>query len=89
MPVINRVAALADEVTEWRRDIHAHPETAFNEHRTAAVVADKLRAFGVDEVVTGLGRTGVVGVIKGKKAGGGQAIGLRHVLDPLTLSEEI
>ncbi|MBN9061704.1 MAG: amidohydrolase [Rhizobiales bacterium 65-9] len=88
MPVINRVAALADEVTEWRRDIHAHPETAFNEHRTAAVVADKLRAFGVDEVVTGVGRTGVVGVIKGKKAGGGKTIGLRADMDALPLSEE-
>ena len=66
MPVINRVADLADEIAAWRRDFHEHPELLFDVHRTAGVVADKLKAFGCDEVVTGIGRTGVVGVIKGE-----------------------
>jgi hippurate hydrolase len=87
MPVINRVADLADEVTEWRRDMHMHPELLFEVHRTAALVADKLRAFGCDEVVTGIGRTGVVGVIKGRRGGGGKVIGLRADMDALPIEE--
>jgi amidohydrolase len=87
MPVINRVADLADEVTEWRRDMHAHPELLYEVHRTAALVADKLRAFGCDEVVTGIGRTGVVGVIKGRRGGGGKVIGLRADMDALPIEE--
>ena len=67
MPIINRVADLADEIAGWRRDLHEHPELLFDVHRTAGIVADKLKAFGCDEVVTGIGRTGVVGVIKGKR----------------------
>ena len=66
MPVINRIAALAPEIAAWRQDIHAHPEVLFDTHRTSALVAGKLRGFGCDEVVTGLGRTGVVGVIRGR-----------------------
>ena len=53
MPIINRIADFADEIAAWRRDIHAHPELLFDVHRTAGVVADKLQAFGCDEVVTG------------------------------------
>jgi hippurate hydrolase len=87
MPVINRVADLADEVTEWRRDMHMHPELLFEVHRTAALVADKLRAFGCDEVVTGIGRTGVVGVIKGRRGNGGKVIGLRADMDALPIEE--
>ena len=87
MPVINRVADLADEVTEWRRDMHAHPELLYEVHRTAALVAEKLRAFGCDEVVTGIGRTGVVGVIKGRRGGGGKVIGLRADMDALPIEE--
>jgi len=87
MPVINRVADLADEVTEWRRDMHAHPELLYEVHRTAALVADKLRAFGCDEVVTGIGRTGVVGVIKGRRGGGGKVVGLRADMDALPIEE--
>ena len=67
MPIINRVADLHGEITAWRRDIHAHPELLYDVHRTAATVAEKLRAFGCDEVVTGIGRTGVVGVIRGRR----------------------
>jgi hippurate hydrolase len=88
MPVINRVADLAREVAEWRRDMHAHPELLYEVHRTAALVADKLRAFGCDEVVTGIGRTGVVGVIKGRRGTGGKVIGLRADMDALPIEEE-
>ena len=64
MAIINRIGDFQDEMTAWRRDLHAHPEIGFDETRTAAVVADKLRSFGLDEVHTGLAKTGVVGVLK-------------------------
>jgi hippurate hydrolase len=86
MPIVNRVADLAAEIAEWRRDLHAHPELLYDVHRTAASVAEKLRAFGCDEVVTGIGRTGVVGVIRGRKAGN-RAIGLRADMDALPIEE--
>ena len=85
MPVINRIADLRPEIAEWRRDIHAHPEILFDTHRTSALVADKLRGFGCDEVVTGIGRTGVVGVIRGRDAGSGRVIGLRADMDALPI----
>ena len=81
-----RIAALRADVTAWRRDFHVHPEIGYDVHRTAAVVADKLKAFGCDEVVTGIGRTGVVGVIRGRKAGG--VVGLRADMDALPIEEE-
>ncbi|MGL4325802.1 MAG: M20 aminoacylase family protein [Beijerinckiaceae bacterium] len=87
MPIINRVADLQDEITAWRRDIHEHPELLFDVHRTAALVADKLKEFGCDEIVTGIGRTGVVGVIHGKKPGNGKTIGLRADMDALPIEE--
>jgi amidohydrolase len=86
MPVINRIAEFHQQMTEWRRDFHMHPELAFEEHRTAAVVAEKLRQFGVDEVHTGIGRTGVVGVIRGRPGKG--AVGLRADMDALPIHEE-
>jgi hippurate hydrolase len=86
MPVLNRVAEFHAEITAWRRQLHANPEILYDVHQTAAFVADKLRAFGVDEVVTGLGRTGVVGVIKGKGASD-RAIGLRADMDALPITE--
>jgi hippurate hydrolase len=74
MPIVNRIAEFHPEIAAWRRDLHAHPELLFDVHRTAASVAEKLKAFGCDEVVPGIGRTGVVGVIKGRKqASGGRA----------------
>ncbi len=87
MPVINRIAALAPEIAEWRRDIHQHPELDFDVPRTAGLVAAKLRAFGCDEVAEGIGRTGVVGVIRGKGTGSGRVIGLRADMDALPMSE--
>jgi hypothetical protein len=70
MPIVNRVAELQSDIQVWRRDIHEHPELLYDVHRTAALVADRLREFGCDEVVTGIGRTGVVGVIKGNRPAG-------------------
>ncbi|MGH6712110.1 MAG: M20 aminoacylase family protein [Bradyrhizobium sp.] len=90
MPIVNRVADLQPDIQAWRRDIHQHPELLYEVHRTAALVADRLREFGCDEVVTGLGRTGVVGVIKGSKpAGKGdmKVIGLRADMDALPIEE--
>jgi len=87
MPIVNRIADFHDEIKAWRQDIHAHPELLFDVHRTAGVVADKLKSFGCDEVVTGIGRTGVVGVIRGKKGGGARTIGLRADMDALPIEE--
>src|ERR1700722_16043116 len=86
MPIVNRVADLHDEITAWRRDMHAHPELQYDVHRTAASVADKLKSFGCDEVVPGIGRTGVVGIIRGRKAGN-KVIGLRADMDALPIEE--
>jgi amidohydrolase len=88
MPVKNRFAEMLPEITAWRRDLHEHPEILFETHRTSATVAEKLRAFGCDEVVTGLGRTGVVGVIKGRQTGSGKVVGLRADMDALPILEQ-
>ncbi|MDU8911081.1 M20 aminoacylase family protein [Aestuariicoccus sp. MJ-SS9] len=88
MPVKNRFAELHDDITAWRRDLHEHPEILFETHRTSALVAEKLRAFGCDEVVEGIGRTGVVAVIKGKSDGSGKVIGLRADMDALPIHEQ-
>jgi len=87
MPVVNRFADMLPEIRGWRHDLHAHPEILFDVERTAGLVAEKLRAFGVDEVVTGLGRTGVVGLIRGRGAGSGRVIGLRADMDALPIHE--
>ena len=87
MPVKNRFAELLPEITAWRRDLHEHPELPFDTHRTSGLVAEKLRAFGCDEVVEGIGRTGVVGVIRGKSYGSGRVIGLRADMDALPIKE--
>ena len=87
MPVINRIADFHADITAWRRDLHAHPELQYDVHRTAGKVADLLRSFGVDEVVTGIGRTGVVGVIRGR--GPGRVIGLRADMDALPITERV
>src|ERR1700756_5930091 len=90
MPIVNRVADLQPDIQVWRRDIHEHPELLYDVHRTAAFVAERLRQFGCDEVATGFGRTGVVGVIRGRKpAGRGdiRVIGLRADLDALPIEE--
>jgi hippurate hydrolase len=85
MAIINRIGEFHDEMRAWRQDLHAHPELGFEERRTSALVADKLRAFGVDEVHTGLARTGVIGVLKAGAGSG--AIGLRADMDALPIHE--
>ncbi|MGL4199410.1 MAG: amidohydrolase, partial [Allorhizobium sp.] len=65
MPILNRASELQSEATEWRHHLHANPEILYDVENTAAFVEARLRDFGVDEIVTGLGRTGVVGLIKG------------------------
>ncbi|WP_284945248.1 M20 aminoacylase family protein [Acidisoma cladoniae] len=87
MPIINRIADFHDDMTAWRQDIHAHPELGLQEHRTSALVQDLLRGFGVDDVVTGIAQTGVVGVIRGR-TDTGRAIGLRADMDALPITEE-
>ncbi|MGA8196382.1 MAG: M20 aminoacylase family protein [Acetobacteraceae bacterium] len=87
MPIINRIAEFHREMTEWRHDLHAHPELALQETRTSGVVQAKLKSFGVDEIITGMARTGAVGVIRGH-GDGTRAIGLRADMDALPILEE-
>ena len=85
MPIINRIADYKDEMTTWRRHLHMNPELGYEEVETAAFVARQLRAIGVDEVHEGIGKTGVVAVIK---AGTGERrIGLRADMDALPITE--
>ena len=85
MGAIEELGRYLPQMTEWRRHLHANPETAFEEVGTARFVAERLRAFGVDEVHEGIARTGVVGVIRGGPGTG--AIGLRADLDALDMQE--
>jgi len=90
MAIVDRIAEFQPDVAAWRQDIHAHPELLYDVHRTADFVAQRLREFGCDEVVTGMGQTGVVGVIRGRKPageGGMKAVGLRADMDALPLEE--
>ena len=87
MPVKNRFAELQPEIAAWRRDLHENPEILFDTHRTSKLVADRLREFGCDEVVEGIGRTGVVGVIRGKQESE-RVIGLRADMDALPIHEQ-
>jgi amidohydrolase len=85
MPVVNRIAAYAEEMQGWRRHLHAHPELAFDCHQTAAFVAGRLREFGVDDVHEGIAKTGIVAIIEGQ--GEGPVIGLRADMDALPIME--
>ncbi|PZX17097.1 hippurate hydrolase [Palleronia aestuarii] len=85
MPVIEDIAAFAEDLTAIRRDFHEHPELGFQEHRTSGKVAEMLRAWGI-EVTTGLGGTGVVGVLEGSRPG--RRIGLRADMDALPIDEQ-
>ena len=91
MPIVNRIADFHAEMTEWRQDLHAHPELSLQEVRTSGIVQEKLKSFGVDEIITGIARTGVVGVIRGRgpqSGPDGKAIGLRADMDALPIVEE-
>ena len=85
MPIVNRISAYHDDMRGWRQDIHEHPELAYKEHRTAGKVAALLASFGVDEIVEGIGGTGLVGIIR---TGEGPSIGLRADMDALPITEE-
>ena len=89
MPIINRIAEFHDEITQWRQDFHAHPELLYDVVRTAGKVEELLKSFGVDEVVTGIGRTGVVGIIRGQSSDSGKVIGLRADMDALPIKEAV
>ena len=87
MAVINRIADFHADMTAWRHDLHAHPELGLQESRTSAVVQERLKSFGVDEIITGMAKTGVVGVIRGT-GDSDRAIGLRADIDALPIHEE-
>ena len=87
MPIVNRIADFHHEMTAWRRDLHEHPETSFEEVRTSGIVAEKLQSWGI-EVHRGLAKTGVVGVLHGQSGAGGKSIGLRADMDALPMTEE-
>ena len=87
MAILNRFSEMFEELSTWRRDLHAHPELRFEEYRTAAFVAAKLEEFGVDEIVTDFGGTGVVGVIHGQINTSGRSIGFRADMDALPIQE--
>lgn len=78
--------AFIEELKGWRHDLHAHPEFGFEEKRTSAFVAHKLREFGLDEVVEGVGGTGVVGTLK--RGSGNRSIALRADMDALRIPEQ-
>jgi amidohydrolase len=87
MPILNRIADFHGEIAQWRHDFHRHPELLFDVHRTAGKVAQLLREFGCDEVVTGIGRTGVVALIHGSRGTSDRVIGLRADMDALPITE--
>ncbi|UWR23664.1 M20 aminoacylase family protein [Sulfitobacter sp. S190] len=87
MPIKNRFAETHAEITEWRRHLHQHPELMFEVHETARFVEEKLRSFGITDITTGIGRTGVVAVIEGRQNTQGRTIGLRADMDALPIEE--
>lgn len=87
MPIRNRLAEMQDEITGWRRYLHQHPELQFDVHETAAFVVERLKEFGVDDITTGIGQTGVVATIKGRSDSAGRVIGLRADMDALPIHE--
>ncbi|PSL21884.1 amidohydrolase [Shimia abyssi] len=87
MPIKNSFAEMQDEITGWRRHLHENPELGFDVHETAAFVAARLKEFGVDDITTGIGRTGVVATIKGRSDTKGRVVGLRADMDALPIHE--
>ncbi|MGH8704072.1 MAG: amidohydrolase, partial [Burkholderiales bacterium] len=83
---VEHIRRYQSELREIRRDIHAHPELAFQENRTSQVVSDRLASWGI-EVHRGLAKTGVVGVVRGRNTSSGRAVGLRADMDCLPMHE--
>lgn len=88
MPIKNRLAEMHSEITGWRRHLHANPELMYDVHETAAFVVERLKGFGIEDITTGIGKTGVVATIKGKTDTSGRVIGLRADMDALPIEEE-
>ena len=88
MPIKNRFAEMTAEITGWRHHLHQHPEVMYDVENTAAFVVDRLREFGITDIATGIGRTGVVAVIEGRETGSGRAIGRRADMDALPITEQ-
>ncbi len=86
MPIVNRIGELTHEMTEWRREMHMHPETAFEEEWTSAFIKERLETFGMDEIHTGIAKTGIVAVLRGQGTSG-DAVGLRADFDALDILE--
>ncbi|MEQ9123215.1 MAG: M20/M25/M40 family metallo-hydrolase, partial [Alphaproteobacteria bacterium] len=86
MPIVNRIGELAAEMTEWRREMHMHPETAFEEEWTSRYIRERLETFGMDEIHTGIAKTGLVAVLRGQGSSDA-AIGLRADFDALDITE--
>lgn len=85
MPVLNRIAGFADEMTDWRRHLHTHPELGLDCHETARFIETRLRSFGVDQIETGIAESGLVALIEGQRPG--PTIGLRADMDALPIAE--
>lgn len=85
MPVINRIAGLSDQMTEWRQYLHQNPEIGLECHKTAAFVVQRLKEFGITDIHTGIATSGVVAIIEGR--GAGRTIGLRADMDALPMEE--
>lgn len=88
MPIYNRIADFHNEITEWRQTIHQHPGLLYDVEETASFVVDRLREMGVDEIVEQIGRTGVVGIIKGRQTNSGRVVGMRADMDALPIVEK-
>ncbi len=88
MPTINRFADFHDEIAGWRQEIHANPGLLYDVAETATLVSEKLAEFGVDEIVGEIGKTGVVGIIKGRSNNSGKVVGLRADMDALPIMEK-
>src|ERR1700728_3278243 len=87
MPINPAIQEFVEDAQKWRRDIHSNPELLYDVHRTASFVAERLKAFGCDEVATGIGRSGVVGIIRGRGPTSQRTIGLRADMDALPIHE--
>ena len=85
MPIINRIANFAEEMKQWRQELHSNPELKFDCYETAEFIVKRLKEFGISEIHTGIAKTGIVAIINGKKEG--ETIGLRADMDALPLQE--
>ena len=88
MNILPEISVVSGDLEEIYKDLHSHPEIGFEEERTSKIVQEKLKAYGVDEVHTDIGKTGVVGIIRGNNGGGNRRVGLRADMDALPIQED-